>query len=206
MTRPSPIPDAVVLAAVDRAERHRGRPGASVGLIFEHLGIPRRSRNARAQLGALVVFGHLRQFRAHGVEMWEITASGRTCLRRAASVELPESPQHRAWRNARTLAAREIDCFRGALRSAMVETTALLDGGASSDVWFELAERLRASARSLGSATYCLNEWAEPDDERPDIDDHRDPGDVALPPAERRRREVRRMGRRNTHLWAELKP
>jgi len=53
MTRPSPIPDVVVLAAVDRAERHRGRPGASVGLIFEHLGIPRRSRNARAQLRAV---------------------------------------------------------------------------------------------------------------------------------------------------------
>ena len=88
----------------------------------------------------------------------------------------------------------------------MVEATALLDGGAGSDVWFELAERLRASARSLGSATYCLHEWAEPDDERPDIDDHSDPGDASLAPAERRRRELRRIGRRNTHLWAELEP
>lgn len=43
------IPDVTVLAAIDRAERHRGRPGVPVWLIFEHLGIPRRSRRVRAQ-------------------------------------------------------------------------------------------------------------------------------------------------------------
>ena len=80
MTRPSPIPDLVVLAAVDRAERHRGRTGASVGPIFGHLGISRRSRNARVQLRALVESGHLRQVRAHGVEMWEVTADMCGCL------------------------------------------------------------------------------------------------------------------------------
>jgi hypothetical protein len=30
------IPDVTVLTAIDRAERHRGRPGVPVWLIFEH--------------------------------------------------------------------------------------------------------------------------------------------------------------------------
>jgi hypothetical protein len=41
------IPDVTVLAAIDRAERHRGRPGVPVWLVFEHLGIPRRSEPPR---------------------------------------------------------------------------------------------------------------------------------------------------------------
>jgi hypothetical protein len=77
-------------------------------------------------------------------------------------------------------------------------------GGAGSDVWFELAEELRAAARRLGSATYCLHEWMEPSDARADIDDHISPADWALDPSERRRREARRAGRRNTRLWPDV--
>jgi hypothetical protein len=51
------IPDVTVLAAIDRAERHRGRPGVPIWLIFEHLGIPRRSRLVRTQLQSLVQDG-----------------------------------------------------------------------------------------------------------------------------------------------------
>lgn len=157
------IPDVTVLAAIDRAERHRGRPGVPVWLVYEHLGIPRRSRRVRAQLQALVQDGVIEQRRAHGVDIWALVPSGRRRLQGAGRVDLPESPQHRAWRNARTLAAQEIERFRATMRDAVTEASALLSDTPGSDAWFELAERLQRAARRLGSATYCLHEWMEPD-------------------------------------------
>jgi hypothetical protein len=197
------IPDVTVLAAIDRAERHRGRPGVPVWLIFEHLGIPRRSRRVRAQLQALVQDGSIEQRRAHGVDTWALAPSGRRRLQGAGRVELPESPQHCQWRNARTLAEQEIERFRTTMHDALTEASALLSDTPGSDSWFELAERLQRSARLLGSATYCLHEWVEPDDDRADIDDHVSPVDLALDPRERQRREARRAGRRNTRLWLD---
>jgi len=202
MTHPSAIPDDAVLA-VERAARHRGRSGVPVWLIFEHLGIPRRSRRVRVQIQALVEQDALRQTRAHGVVLWEMTPSGRRRLARTLLVELPESPQHQAWRNARALAQQEIGRFRDALRSVMEEAAALLDEGGTSDLWFDLAERLRLSARRLGSATYCLSEWAEPDEGVADLDEHVDAADGLLRPDERQRRRALRAGRRNTRLWAD---
>jgi hypothetical protein len=197
------IPDVTVLAAIDRAERHRGRPGVPVWLIFEHLGIPRRSRRVRTQLQALVQDGAIEQRRAHGVDIWVLAPSGRRRLQGAVRVNLPESPQHREWRNARTLATQEIERFRALLGDALKEASARLSDTTGSDAWFELAEELRAGARRLGSATYCLHEWMEPSDDRPDIDDHISPADRALDRSERQRRQARRAGRRNTRLWQD---
>jgi hypothetical protein len=118
-------------------------------------------------------------------------------------VDLPESPQHRQWRNARTLAAQEIERFRATMRDAVTEAGALLGSTPGSDAWFELAERLHRAARRLGSATYCLHEWMEPDDDRADIDNHVSPADLTLNPRERQQREARRAGRRNTRLWSD---
>jgi hypothetical protein len=197
------IPDVTVLAAIDRAERHRGRPGVPVWLIFEHLGIPRRSRRVRAQLQALVQGGAIEQRRAHGVDIWALAPSGRSQLQGAGRVDLPESPQHRQWRNARTLAAQEIERFRAAMREAVTEASALLSDTPGSDVWFELAGRLQGAAWRLGSATYCLREWMEPGDDQADVDDHLSPADLTLDPRKRQQRQARRAGRRNTRLWSD---
>jgi hypothetical protein len=65
------------------------------------------------------------------------------------------------------LAGDRIDGFREALRASVTELGALLDAGqARSDAWFEFGKRLSAECKRLGSATYCLSEWAEPDDAR----------------------------------------
>jgi hypothetical protein len=200
---PRSIPDEMVLAAIDRAERHRRRSGVPVWLIFEHLGIPRRSRNVRGQLRALAQAGAIAPIRAHGTEQWTLTPAGRRRVRRSTSIELPESPQHRAWRNARTLAGEEINRFRDGLRDAIADASALLDEGTTSDVWFQMADRLRAAAWRLGSAVYCLCEWAEPTDDIADLDERSDPADRTLAPTERARRETRRTGRRNTGLWTD---
>jgi ribosome-binding protein aMBF1 (putative translation factor) len=117
--------------------------------------------------------------------------------------ELPESPQHRAWSNARTLAAQEIDRFLQSVRDGMGEAMSLLDAdpAVASDAWFEVGERLQRDCRRVGSATYCLREWGEPEDARPDVDNHLDPADERLSPDEQVKRRARRVGRRNTSLW-----
>lgn len=151
--------------------------------------------------------GSLEPSRRHGVPVWALTSDGRRRLRRADRAGdvpvLSESPQHRQWREARTLAAQEIERMREVVRVAVDETVRLLDArtARSSDAWFELSERLRRAAWRLGSASYCLHEWAEPSDEVADIDDGSDPGDEPLADDERARRRSHRAGRRNVTLW-----
>jgi hypothetical protein len=199
----TPIPDAMILAAIERAVLHRGRPGAPIWMILEHLGLPRRARRVRPQIRALADAGALATSRVHGVALWSLTAAGRGQLRRAGDVGLPESPQHQAWRAARALAEQEIERFRSAMADVLAEATALVDGSGSSDGWFEMANRLRTAAWRLGSATYCLWQWSEPADDRPDIDDHSMASDVLLGDVECARRRHRRSGRRNTNLWRD---
>jgi hypothetical protein len=120
----------VVLAAVERAERHAGRSETPAGVpwweILDHLGIARRSvrgRGVRAQVEALVAAGALGAGRRHGVQVWSLTSAGRRRLRRALRAGgvpvLAESPQHRAWQQARGLAEQEIGRFREGLREAL---------------------------------------------------------------------------------------
>lgn len=207
---PEAIPDALILAAIDRAERHRGSDvhGVPIWAITEHLSIGRRSaaaRHVRSRLAALEAMGRLGLSRRHGIPVWALTSDGRRRRAdRAGDVPaLPESPQHRQWRESRALAALEIERMREVVRVGLDETVLLLDArtAGSSDAWFELSDRLRCAVWRLGSASYCLHEWAEPLDEQADIDDGSDPGDERLSDTERTRRRSHRAGRRNTTLW-----
>lgn len=221
------VPDVLVLAAVDRAERHRGSkvdpPGVPVWGVFGHLGVAARSRRARQvreRLDELVAAGSLERLRRHGTTVWSMTRAGRRRLARARRAgrlpALPESPQHRAWREARGLAGERVDGFRFDVLEELEHAGELLDadmavaegrvasealGGPVSDAWFEVAERLHHACRRLGSASYCLWEWREPDDARADVDDHSDPCDRAFDGKRRDMRFARRHGRRNTLLW-----
>jgi hypothetical protein len=93
--------------------------------------------------------------------------------------------------------------FSDAFRSLLDDAAALLNESGTSDLWFDLAERLRLSARRVGSATHRLHEWAEPDDGVADLDGHIEVADQALRPEERQRRRTLRAGRRNTRLWSD---
>jgi len=212
MSSTETAPDPLVLAAIDRGERHNPArpPGVPVWRVYDHLSIAKRSelaRHVRAQLDALKTAGSLTHGRRRGVQTWALTSTGRrrlTQARRAGKVPaLPESPQHHAWRNARTAAAQEIDRFLVGVREGLHEAMRLLDAdpAATSDAWFELGERLHRDCRRLGSATHCLREWSEPDDARADVDDRLDPADERFGPAERANRRARRTGRRNISLW-----
>jgi ribosome-binding protein aMBF1 (putative translation factor) len=209
------ITDALTLTAVERAVRHRPpgtRRAVPTWVVYEHLGVSSRSRSARllrARLAALDGRA-LSRGKRHGVVTWELTSAGKRRLSRLRAKGtlpvLPESPQHRAWREARALAEQRIEGFRTALLEDVKRAHVLLGspqepGQPPSDAWFELGERLHQGCKRLASATYCLREWPEPDDAHADIDDHTDPDDQAFDAKQRVQRRARRAGRRNTRLW-----
>jgi hypothetical protein len=174
-----PVSDAQILAAIDRAEAHDRNqvPDAARWDIAAHLGFVYNSwttRRLRPQIDALRAAGRIRDVRRLGLDLVALTSTGRRALGKARStgeVSLPESPQHRTWRHSRTIASDRIDGFREALRMSLAELGALLDAGQTpSDAWFQFGKRLSAECKHLGSATYCLSEWAEPDDVRADVD------------------------------------
>jgi hypothetical protein len=215
-TKPPELPcDELVLAAIERAARHRSKetPAVPVWAILEHLDIARRSAAARyigSRLDVLEAAGSLKRARRHGAPTWELTDDGCLRLQQAQRegwlAALPESPQHRAWRNARTTAAQEIERFHRGLREQLQASVLLLDADPppQSDTWLELAESLQRSCRRVGSASYCLYEWPEPDDARADLDEGLDPADERVDPRERTRRRARRAGRRNISSWIDV--
>jgi hypothetical protein len=189
---PAPTPSKeLLLAAIDRAYRQRRQPdadGVSLAAIKEHLDLPHngattiRLRPLRQQLEAEHLIAHERR---KGKETWHLTGAGQIHLADAGPHELPESPQHTRWREARTAASQRITGFRGELRGALDEAIALLeaDHEADSAAWFEASERFYQAGRLFASAIYCLREWAEPDESRADMDEP--------PRPQRRRRDFR---------------
>jgi hypothetical protein len=164
------VSELLMLAAIDRAERHSQKAGVAWSPIVDHLGFARSAattRRLRPLVERLTDAGAVTRSTRHGSPIWGLTRSGRRRLarRRAEPLELPESPQHRQWRQARCKAEREIEALRRQVRANLAEANVLLDresGG--SQRWFALAQRLGEQCVALGSATYCLHEWAEPDD------------------------------------------
>ena len=80
--------------------------------------------------------GSLVRARRRGIATWDLSDAGRRRLARARraglGVALPESPQHRAWRAARTSAAQELERFRLGLRAQLeqAEGCSLAERGA----------------------------------------------------------------------------
>jgi hypothetical protein len=212
--RPHPPSDELVLAALERAAIHRGRDTRAVPVweIFEHLGVSVRSasaRHVRIRLDVMHAAGWIALSRHHGTQTWELTSTGERHLRRERRAgrvaQLPESPQHREWQDAQRTAALEIDRFGRELRACLRAADDVLDADrpASSDAVFELGERLQRACWRLASASYCLREWAEPDEARADLDTHVDLLDAGLDAEEQTRRRTRRVGRRNLRLWED---
>src|ERR1019366_8455949 len=101
------VPDSLVLAAIERAARHRAPSIPTVPVpvwaITDHLAITRRSRRVRSQLNALEASGAIRRSSRHGFTVWGLTSTGRGRLQRgrpAGGGGLPASPHPPEWRNA----------------------------------------------------------------------------------------------------------
>ncbi len=185
-----PVPDVLILAAIERAIRHGTEP-VWIVTVGEHLGFrhtAHTTRRLRRDLERLAAPQNrcVDQVEQHGRECWTLTATGKTWIarqrERGTVGDLPESPQHHTWRKARVEAAQRIEGFKALLWRA-TEEAARLEGVADlppSAWWFDLAERLGAAFWLVGSATYCRDEWPEPSNDCIDTDP--DPG----PPPGRR--------------------
>ncbi len=200
-----PVSDELLLAAVERAQRHSGPEGESKGVslrrVADHLAFVHNawtSRHLRPRLEDLVADGLLSSGRLRSKAVWSLSDAGRLRLdhlKRSGRVELPESPQHREWRHARADAEERVGELRRELQAAVAEAGGHDVERTASDAWFELGERLERTCRNLGGATYCLREWPEPDDAHADVDERCDPGDSRFDPEERARLRSRRTGR-----------
>jgi hypothetical protein len=174
--------------------------------IYLHLAVPSRSgpaRHVHRRLQVLETAGLVERSRRCGLEVWGLTSAGRHRLQRAGKVELPESPQHEAWRISRILAEQEIDRCRLEMRRGLADALRVLDADppVGSDAFFELAQQLERGCRRVATATYCLYEWAEPDDATPDIQDNLDPSERNLPRNQQALLRSRRAGRRGIREW-----
>jgi DNA-binding PadR family transcriptional regulator len=201
------ISDALILAAIKRARLHQGRldEGVALSQIKEHLALPHNgwtTRQIQPQLERMEAAGLIVREWRHSRTLWSVTPQGR---RQASPFrDLPESRQHRVWREARELAVERIDELRGDVQAALDEAGRLVyaRSDADSDAWFEMSERLRLAAWRVGSATYCLREWVEPVDAKADTDERLRPDEKRLDRAEQAQRRARRQGRRNTR-WED---
>lgn len=190
----TPVDDALILAAAERAVLHEQEEAVFTSVLTNHLGfeaVPETNKHLWPRLEELRRAGLLTTVEPRGEPLWGLTTVGRERLeaeREAGRAgELPEAPQHRAWRHARVEAAVRIEGFRGDLIDAVQDAGELIDQyrPVMSQEWLELSERLRWSSWRFASATYCLTEWPEPDDDMPDPDENPGP----------------RPGRRTTSAW-----
>ena len=171
-----PVSDITLLAAIDRAERHSPAEGVQRGQIAEHLGFAHvggTTVGLRPQFERLTADGAIRCFHI-GRGTWGLTSTGRKRLTRArragVAIDVPEATQHWRWRQARAEAAERIDDLREAFRGSLAAGQLLLEDEPAAGAWVELAERLQQQCMRLAAATYCLNEWIEPDGARADVD------------------------------------
>jgi hypothetical protein len=181
----------LVLAAIERAERHRvkrddpdrykrrpDRPGVSLSTIKEHLGLAPggwTTIQLRPTWDGLKQAGLIEHSRRSGFVVWRLTSAGQQQLKAARDAGdiglLPESPQHRHWRGARSQARERIGEFREDLQAVLADAAGLLDAHKrpDSESWHALRKRLDDACQHMEVATYCLYEWAEPDDSCADI-------------------------------------
>ncbi len=181
LRRYEPVSDAVVLLALDRAERYEyPSPWSENGIywtaLVTHLGFVRDSwttRKLRPQVQALTDAGLIVRTQNARRVRWSLTDAGTVAATQArldAEVSLPDSPEHRQWRRARSEATEQIEGIRARLGDELRHTLALSDAGGDSTAWYRASDRLSRECRRLGGAVFCLDEWQEPDDEHPDCD------------------------------------
>lgn len=180
--------DALILAALERAQRHANRETLGVGYseVVHHLGLPMHAgtgKRLRPRFRELEAAGLIVGTKYGSLVRYTITSKGRQVLKDAGEIVLPESPQHQRWREAREAAARQISGFRAEVDEMIREVSAMPEN-VGSETWFAFAERLERFCWRLGSATHCLREWPEPDDDAPDVEE-----------------SVRRLGRRDVTRW-----
>ena len=174
-----PVSDERLLLAIGRAWDHIApeRTRLHRSQIARHLGFVHNgatTRRLRPQIEKLKRGGYLEEFCKRGARYLRPTGRGErriAALRRSGDQEpLPESPQHREWRQARNLADERVEEILAELDRALDQARAVrrvsiedIDGG-SKEVR-AMGKRLEARFHLLAIAVYCLFEWPEPEED-----------------------------------------
>ena len=168
----------LVLAAVDRAQRHRPTPDSgdpTLSAIAEHLGHDvgagrlasaapdHRPPDLRARLAAALAPGRPGPL---GAQRRRLGAAWRAPAAEGVFEELPESSQHREWRAARAHAAARIEGLQGELGELLPRSSAA--GRRRARGVQRMAglqwKPLRDPHEGGRDGELCLRERAEPDD------------------------------------------
>jgi hypothetical protein len=154
-----------------------------MGDIAHHLGwrfSGQASRRLHPHLEELAAAGLVtteepRSYKRH-TQRWATTPAGRHRLATAGPVDLPESPQHRRWRQDRDVAAWALDAVRSQAWDVIEEVSDLLSGPEvdlptlGDDFVKGLTRRFEESFRATGLALRMCKQWPEPSDLAADDD------------------------------------
>jgi hypothetical protein len=194
-----PVSELDVLAALARAELHATRWKPDLRDVANHLGW-RSSGQASLRLrphlepltsAGLVTTEEPPSYKRH-IQRWATTAAGRRRLASAAPVDLPESPQHRRWRQDRDVAAWALAAVREDAWVVVEEVYELLSGREeklptlSDDFVYGLTRRFEKAFGATGLALRMCKQWPEPSDLT--ADDAPDSVSRLLPDIARKRR------------------
>jgi hypothetical protein len=179
LRRYEPVSDAVILVALERAERYEyPNPWSEKGVywttLIAHLGFVRDSwttRRLRPQFQALTDACLIVRTQNARRVRWSLTDAGAVAATQArldGQAPLPDSPVRRQWQRAHSEAAEQIEGIRARVGDELRQALALLDAGGDSCAWYRASERLSRECRRLGGAVFCLYEWEEPNDDHPD--------------------------------------
>lgn len=131
-----PPDDDLMLAAIDRAQRHGDSwlgQYTRVSDIAAHLAMPWHGGTSRGLTPIMIRLadgpGWVERSYRRGVAVWRLTDAGKKRLAEALErgVAPPESPQHRTWCQARDNATQHLPGLRSQARDLLKEMTALLD-------------------------------------------------------------------------------
>jgi len=181
--RTQPLTADVVLAALARA-LHSGPivdGGVWLSEVSEHLGLSwhgATSRRLQPIMTQLVDRGLVRH--SNKGSIWALTDTGYRQAQRV-TVLLPESPQHRLWRQACELATEHHPRMRQRFITAVKAACDLINAEepAAPSSWIDCKHELEHACEALAQVAYILNR-AEPDDATPDLDSRAQPAGARL--------------------------
>lgn len=178
--RSTPVSELEVLAAVARAEVHLTRHKPYLSDIAHHLGwryngaaTVRMRPHLRSLTGAGLLDTKGPSPRYPRGQKWSVTDKGRRKLSSADPISLPESPQHRRWRQDRDVAAWALEAVRLEFEEAVAEAQALVtDDGQRSRLGesavYGAIRKFESTLHAYALAIRMTEQWPEPSDSAPD--------------------------------------
>jgi hypothetical protein len=172
-----PVSEIEVLAALAQAELHATSWKPYLSDVAHHLGwrfSGQASRRLRPHLERLTSAGLVTTegpppHKPHA-QRWATTPAGRRRLTSAGPIYLPESPQHRRWRQDRDVAAWALAAVREDAWVVVEEVYELHSGRKeklptlSDDFVYGLVRRFEKAFGATGLALRMCKQWPEPSD------------------------------------------